>query len=461
MKSYLQADNLGVRFADRWIFRGLNLRLDQEKVALIGRNGVGKSTLLQTLAGLQRPTEGIVSCGGHVVFVGQELPLAERSPGEQRRALLEDSMSSGQGMLLWDEPSSDLDESSVLWLSQAIDCWTGGAIVASHDSRVLSRFRHFFLVAEGGCRYMRGNLADLEKALEEHRRRQQECYLSKLSRLEKMEERTLHLARRRARKKRYGRISELDRCTPKALLNTKRSRAQESHGRIDGKREHQRERLREFTRNARRALRVDLPFALGLPNLGPSCGEWLVEAREVSITREGRDIVTDLNLSLARHRVALLGANGSGKTTLMETLLGRRLPTKGLVRCRKDRVGVVAQGGQNWMLDRSLLKLLFAGMTEGEAAQKIVAQRFPLALADRPLASLSSGERVRAALIAIMSQATPPELLALDEPTDSLDILGQRALTETLKGWPGGLLVASHRPDFLEGIGIEQFVRLG
>lgn len=461
MKSYLQADELGVKFADRWLFRGLNLRLDQEKVALIGRNGVGKSTLLQTLAGQARPTEGRVVGYGPLAFVSQDLHFCPRSPGEERRALLERSMSTGNGILLWDEPSSDLDEGSVQWLTQAIDRWSGGAIVASHDTRILQRFRHFFVVAESGCRYLEGELATVEEALQEHHVEQQDRYLSKLSQLEKAEERALHLARRRARKRRYGRISELDRCTPKALLNTKRSRAQESHGRIDGRRDQKRERMREFTRNARRALRVDLPFALALPDLGPASGEVLVEARELTVRRDEGNIVTDLNLSLARHRVALVGPNGSGKTTLLQTLLGERTPAGGSVTCRRERIGVIAQGAQNWMLADSLLDLLCAGPNDVEAAQRLVAQRFPLALADRPLAGLSAGERVRAALISLLGQARPPELLVLDEPTDNLDILGQKALLEVLSSWPGGLLVASHRPDFLEGLGVNQWVRLG
>lgn len=81
-------------------------------------------------------------------------------------------------------------------------------------------------------------------------------------------------------------------------------------------------------------------------------------------------------------------------------------------------------------------------------------------MAQRPLRSLSPGERVRAALIAIYQTRPQPELLLLDEPTYSLDLPGQRALTRALAAWPGGLLVASHDRQFLREIGVTEWIEL-
>ena len=83
-----------------------------------------------------------------------------------------------------------------------------------------------------------------------------------------------------------------------------------------------------------------------------------------------------------------------------------------------------------------------------------------LALAQRPLRSLSPGERVRAALICLFQRDPPLEVLILDEPTYSLDLLGKKALTAALQAWPGGLVVASHDLDFLRQIGIEEWLAL-
>jgi ATPase subunit of ABC transporter with duplicated ATPase domains len=83
-----------------------------------------------------------------------------------------------------------------------------------------------------------------------------------------------------------------------------------------------------------------------------------------------------------------------------------------------------------------------------------------VALAERPLASLSPGERVRAALIALAARTPRAELLVLDEPTNHLDLLATVQLEHVLRKWPGGLLVVSHDHEFLTQIGIERVIEM-
>ena len=145
-------------------------------------------------------------------------------------------------------------------------------------------------------------------------------------------------------------------------------------------------------------------------------------------------------------------------------MLGRRAPTTGSAFREPSRIGAIEQGGANWMMDDTLLEhlsLLAPSRTLEEAARLLVAHKFPLALAERPMRSLSPGERTRAALICLFRRSPAVELLVLDEPTFSLDLVGQRALTNALCAWPGGLVVASHDPAFLSAIGIDTLIRLG
>jgi ATPase subunit of ABC transporter with duplicated ATPase domains len=110
------------------------------------------------------------------------------------------------------------------------------------------------------------------------------------------------------------------------------------------------------------------------------------------------------------------------------------------------------------MLDDTLLSRLCSedpSLSPRGAAEILVAHRFPLALGGRPLRSLSPGERARAALICLFQRAPPVEVLVLDEPTYSLDLVGQRAMTAALRAWPGGLVVASHDRAFLAAIGVD------
>jgi ATPase subunit of ABC transporter with duplicated ATPase domains len=110
-----------------------------------------------------------------------------------------------------------------------------------------------------------------------------------------------------------------------------------------------------------------------------------------------------------------------------------------------------------------LLTLLEAGSDAPLDAivQVLAAHRFPLALAERPLRSLSPGERLRAALICVLRRRPVVDVLVLDEPTAGLDLVGEAALTAALKAWKGGLLVASHDLEFLRGVGVDRWVTLG
>ena len=445
------------------MFDQLDLRMEREHVALIGRNGVGKSTLLTVLAGITEPDAGRVIARGQRHFVAQaEQRTQPLSFGELRRAALSQARDSGADILLLDEPSEHLDERGVAWLRAWLAAWKGCVIVASHDRRLLADFRHFFVVSESGCHYFSGSLAELDaELLSEHQHREQR-YVRNLNRLAIAEEQTLHTARRKARKKRAGRTSELDRANPRILLNQKRDQAQVSHGRLARLREQRLASLRTFTQSSRRALNVSLSLELTVPELAGDPDPDLLALRGVSGESGGRRLFEAIDLDLGRARVAVVGPNGSGKTTLLEIMLGRRRPNTGTVHSQPSKIGSIEQGGANWLLDDSLLmQLSLLGRSSEASAKLLVAHQFPLALGQRSLRSLSPGERARAALICLFSRAPAVELLILDEPTFGLDLLGQRALTQALRAWPGGLVVASHDREFLAQIGVDRTIQIG
>jgi ATPase subunit of ABC transporter with duplicated ATPase domains len=450
----------------RPLFDGLTLRLSREHVALIGRNGVGKSTLLAALAGAAEVHAGRVKTSSPPHFVPQVLHVgpgrgAALSHGELRRLALAEARASGAEVLLLDEPTEDLDDAAVAWLRAWLRAWPGCLVVASHDRRLLGDFRHFFIAGESGCRALCGSLADLENELEREHAETEQRYVRNLHRLAAQEEHTVHVARRKARKKRYGRCRELDRATSRVRLNQKRSDAQVSQGRLAKVRDARLDVLRQWSLSSRRALGVSLALVLPAVRLPEDAREVLVLSG-VSAHAAERVLVASLDLRLGRQRLGVVGPNGAGKTTLLEIMLGRRASAAGSIARDLPRLGAIEQGAGDWMLDDSLLNLLILqGDTLDDAARRLVAQGFPLALADRPLCSLSPGERTRAALIALFRRSPPIELLVLDEPTFSLDLVGQRALTRGLRAWPGGLVVASHDRAFLTAIGTEAFIELG
>ncbi|MFK8004004.1 MAG: ATP-binding cassette domain-containing protein [Polyangiales bacterium] len=460
----LRASKLRVETEEgRVLFRDLNLSLERERVALVGRNGAGKSTLLRVLAGERMPEGGQVECRGSRALVRQGLPMGAKSPGEARRARLEEVHDDAPELLLLDEPTRDLDAEGIAWLRSWLSGWRGALVVASHRAAVLNLFEHFFVVEESGCRYFSGSFEALKADFGHRRRVEEQRYVTRLKEFEASERRNETILRRRRRKKNLGRLHELGRNPSRAQLGAKTSYAQESQGRSAKIRAQRNVSERAKGATLRRALTVELPLSLALPRLPEDRDQVNIELRDVSLSRGGALLFRDVNLTLRRDRVAIVGANGVGKTSLLELALGERKPATGTVRTSHRRVGVITQGAGNWMREESLLTVLLSqsgAHSAAEIAESIRAHRFPLGLAERSLASLSPGERVRAALIGLCHQATPPELLVLDEPTSSLDFFAIHALARSLRAWRGGLLVVSHDDEFLEDIGVERRLHL-
>ncbi len=244
-----------------------------------------------------------------------------------------------------------------------------------------------------------------------------------------------------------------------------------------------------------------------------------IRLKNVSLlTPTRRVLFAELDLSIGDERVALVGRNGVGKSTLLALLAGEAEPASGSVHARSqpyfvpqtvqdaasasslgelrrqalerartaaseillldepsehlDEAGVTwlrdwLRGSAKcvvvyWLLEESLLDCLLGfGISSEASAQLLLAHRFPLALSERSLRSLSAGERARAALICLYARSPSVEVLVLDEPTFSLDLVGLRALTRALKLWPGGLVIASHDRAFLAEVGVHHSIRLG
>jgi len=252
----------------RPLFRNIHMILGPEKVAVIGRNGVGKTTFLHTILGKERPASGIVIRRTDPIEVPQQIRQAKDvldrlsslvstdrpdlelelhlaglpslthlqnsfalSDGERRKLQLLCAKLSRKDLLLLDEPTEDLDEAGRKWLFQWIRDWKMGLVVVSHDRDLLSLFRNFFIVAESGCRTFSGGFKELEEHMEQEAQEAEIRFLRGVNALVRKEEKNEKSIRRRRRKKNFGRISELERCTPRQRLNKKRSLAQVSQGR--------------------------------------------------------------------------------------------------------------------------------------------------------------------------------------------------------------------------------------
>lgn len=504
MKTLLETSNLQIKHR-RVLFEGLNMSLSRERVALVGRNGIGKSSLLGVLAGEKSPDQGTVFFSTKPYFVRQHfcvesgsqdvkqtcamleqipqtrclenelvqagfskpesiLSRARFSHGELQKLQMLIAKLTCPEILLLDEPTRNLDEQGVRWLKSWLPQWENALIVASHDSRLLATFENFFLVAETGCRCFKGSFAKLQEELEQEYITTQKRYLRSVNRLAKKEEHILHIARRRGRKKRYGRVSELGRATPRQRLNQKRDYAQVKHGKMKKTRDERLSHVRQWTESTRTSLHVDLPLVapdIQLTQLDKSVA---IDFQNVGMKFQEHILFENISFQLQRQRIAVVGANGVGKTTLLQIILGNRKPTTGLAKINQERIGSIDQEGANWISEETLLSKLmnYVSLDSPKMLTEIlVAHKFPLALAERPIANLSPGERVRAALVCLFQRLPDMDVLVLDEPTCHLDLFGQQALTKVIQKWPGGLVIASHDKTFLHEVGIDQYIGIG
>ncbi len=386
---------------------------------------------------------------------------AAGSLGEIRRNALSEAFASRADVMLLDEPSQDLDASALSWLMDSMAQANGALLVVSHDEKILAHFEHFFLLSESGGRYLPGRYSEVAFALHKEQEDEKMRYVRTLTFLRKSEERNAILARRRRRKKMGGRVRELDRAPSKALLNSKRSYAQESQGKRFKLQNQRIEAERALAKASRRELAISLPMCSVVPEL-PVDLLPAIELDSVCFALASGKKIGPLCVKLRENRLALTGANGSGKTTVLQVMLGKGPTVEGKVRLRESRIGYIAQGSENWSVKESLIEALMGrgGSRQfAEAVAIVETNGFPLALAQRPLRSLSAGERFRAALL-FQLQCPTVNVLMLDEPTSNLDGRGIELLRDLLNQWQGGLVIASHNQEFLRQLAITEEIAL-
>jgi len=188
------------------------------------------------------------------------------------------------------------------------------------------------------------------------------------------------------------------------------------------------------------------------------------------VTPDGRPLFDGLTLALGRERTGVVGRNGCGKSTLLRLIAGEIEPSGGSLQ-RIGSIGMLAQLVDDQLTvsealgvagDLARLHRLERGegslddatgadwMLETRVQAALVEAGLPSLPLNRPIASLSGGERARTALARLLIEA--PDVLLLDEPTNNLDADGLQAVAQLLERWQGGILVASHDRALLERV---------
>ncbi|WP_329402567.1 ABC-F family ATP-binding cassette domain-containing protein [Streptomyces melanogenes] len=380
--------------------------------------------------------------------IGLDQPMTALSGGQAARAGLASLLLSRYDVFLLDEPTNDLDLDGLERLESFVKGLRAGTVVVSHDreflTRTVTKVLELDLVQQQITLYGGGYEAYLEEraTARRHAREDYEEYADKRSALEGralMQRGWMDKGVKNARRK----------ATDSDKLGRKfRSEASEK----------QAAKARQTQRMIERLDVVDEPRK-----------EWELRMEIASAPRSGAVVATLSQAEIRRgdytfgpatlqidwaDRVAITGANGSGKSTLLAALLGRLPLDAGRATLGSGVVvGEVDQARGLFVGEESLLEAFCAAVPDTEPAEvRTLLAKFGLR-ADhvlRPAASLSPGERTRAALALLQGRGV--NLLVLDEPTNHLDLPAIEQLESALDSYTGTLLLVTHDRRMLDAV---------
>ena len=515
--------NLTLSFGNDPVLAGCNLTLEHsDHVGLVGRNGCGKSTLMKLIAGLSnlKPDAGqiqiarnatvgylhqdpalepsltlrqeagrafahlhklhdelqrvahdmaeaspqeldkllkryerlerqIDAAGGYAVDhridetlhglgLGDEtfdVPVSGLSGGQKGRLALAKLLLSEPDLLLLDEPTNHLDIAGRHWLEQFLASYPKAVMLVSHDRWLLnSSVDKIYELELGQLVEYPGNYDKFRELRAERRLAQQRVY-----------------------EKQQDRIRQ-----EQAFIDRYRAgqRSKQAQGREKRLERYKRDELVERPINHDT---IALRFA---PAARP--GDVVAQASGLTMRYDDKTLFEDLEFTIKRgQRIGVIGPNGAGKSTLVRCLLGEQAPTAGQTRLGSQvDVGHYRQSHDHLNPELTVVEHLRAAvpsLSEQEARDLAGAFLFSDTDQDKPLASLSGGERSRAALAGLM--AGGHNVLVLDEPTNHLDIPSAERLEEALRsftappaGWgqnrtgEGTLILITHDRMLLENL---------
>lgn len=507
----ISINGLTVAYGGFTLLDNINFHISEnDKIGLVGKNGAGKSTILKLICGLQSPTAGKVAVpsGIRIGYLPQIMEhhkgksvidetmtafadmhakedelekitkeLAEREDYESKEYQnliirlneINDSLSYTQSesprvqaertliglgfkyeeldrptetfsqgwnmrielakillskpdVLLLDEPTNHLDIESIEWLESYLKDYKGSLVLISHDRKFLDN------ITNRTVEIMLGHIHDYKvpysKYMELRKERiaqQKAAYENQQRMIEKSEE-----------------FIEKFRYKP-----TKSNQVQSRIKQLE-----KLERI-EVDEEDSSALVVKFPPA-------PRSGDIAFKATDLTVGYGSKVVFSGASIEVRRgEKVALVGRNGEGKTTLMRVIMKELEPISGEAKTGHNvNIGYYAQNQED-ILDKQdtvfeTLDRIAVGDIRTKLRDILAAFLFKGEDIDKKVAVLSGGERARLAMAKLMLK--PYNLLALDEPTNHMDIRSKDILKQALKSYDGTLIIVSHDRDFLDGL---------
>lgn len=508
----------------RTLFSDLSLTFETGRSGLVGRNGVGKSTLLHLISGSLPPQAGKVSVVGTLgllrqaaqvsadetvadlfgVSAGLDLlrraeaglagveelaeadwmlearieaalarvglsaepgtALSALSGGQRTRAGLAALVFGEPNFILLDEPTNNLDRDGRQAVIDLLAGWRTGAIVVSHDRELLDTMDAIVELTSLSATRYGGNWSHYRERKAIELAAAEHDLVDAERRVSEIAQKAQATAERKARKDGAGKRKAAKGDMPRILMNGLKNRAENTSGENTRLAERRRVQAEADAAAARERIEVLQAISLKLPSTGLPPGKAVLRIDRLTAGYEqGKPIIADFSLDLVGpERVAISGGNATGKTTLLKAISGKIEPWAGNVSMLTAYAMLDQQVG---LLDakasiRDNFRRINPEADENACRAALARFMFRADAALQMVGSLSGGQLLRAGLACVLGGKMPPPLLILDEPTNHLDIDAIEAVEAGLRAYDGALLVVSHDQAFLDAIGITRRVEM-
>jgi ATP-binding cassette subfamily F protein uup len=464
----LRLDKVSLSYGLKPLLAEVGLLIDKgERVCLLGRNGEGKSSLLNLIMRSALPDSGEiwVRPGARVASLAQEVSppsdanvrevldgaaggedwqaalqieqiiarlgldgearISALSGGWRRRVMLGRALAADPDLLLLDEPTNHLDIEAITWLENMMLEFAGGLLFISHDRAFVRRLATRIVELD------RGQLREWASGYDDY-------VVQKRAALEVEAKHAALFDKKLAQEEVWIRRGVEARRT----RNEGRVRALEQ---LRIQRRERRDRVGSVEIKAQEASRS---------------GKLVFEAEHVGLAFDAVPIIEDFSVRVMRgDRVGIIGPNGCGKSTLIKLLLGDLPADRGVIK-RGTNLAVAYFDQQREQLDVNAT--IMENVTDGSGDTVIVDGQprhvsgylrdflFPPERLNSPVSMLSGGERNRLLLARLF--ARPSNLLIMDEPTNDLDADTLELLEEMVSQYAGTLLLVSHDRAFLDNV---------
>ena len=462
----IQLQGLGLAYPHLPCFAGFTASIEWgQRIAIVGDNGAGKSSLLKLLHGSLLPSEGHIRTDTAlgIGYVAQVLDADTPLSGGQRvNQALSRALADATELLLLDEPTNHLDADNRRSLMRMLRAYTGAIVLVTHDEALMERVCDtIWHIGQGGIDVFSGRYADylaereiqrnaVNRELDATRRAKQDAHEA----LMQEQVRASH-----ARERGIKSIQNRKWATIKSP--TKLARGSVSSGQTQADIRAQQQALTARMAALRPAEVITPRFHLPA-SVQP--GRVVVQVNNGAVGY-GVAWVRDIHLALNHgERLVLCGKNGSGKSTLARATHGDTSLRQGgdWFTPPVQESGYLDQHYADLDPHHTVLQSLANSVptwTEPALRRHLNDFLFRRSSAlDTPVSALSGGEKARLSLARIAART--PRLLILDELTNNLDRRLRQHVTEVIQTYPGTLLLISHDEDFLAEIGVSDRMHL-